>query len=133
MDQHFGFSHYFRIESLARPVPSTYKPDKGVDRYVHLVAFNDPKDHEETIRNYLQTYCRVDPDSDDSRLRGLKSDHFMCANAILTYYLRSAINRIIEVGTTQHADDSDIPTDEPVLKTAGSVIWFVSKEENFRG
>lgn len=129
MDQHSGFSHYYRVESLARAVPSTYKADKGTDRYVHVVAFNDPKVHEATIREYLQTYCRVDPDSADSRMRGLVSDHFMCADAILTYYLRSAINKRIEVERTQHADESDIPTDNPVLKTEASAIWLISKEE----
>jgi hypothetical protein len=91
MDSNAPFNHYHRVESLARPVPSTYKLDKGTDRYVHIVAFNDPKDHEQMIRDYLEDYCKVDPDSSDSILRGLKTDHRMCAHAILTYYLRTEI------------------------------------------
>ena len=130
MDQNSTFNHHYRVESLARPVPSTHKPDKGVDRYIHVVGFNDAKDHEQIIRDYLQFYCRVDPDSPDSNLRGLKTDHRMCAHAILTYYLRSAINRRIEVDEATIHDD--IPVDAPIFKTETSAIWLVSREENVR-
>jgi hypothetical protein len=108
-----------------------YKLDKGTDRYIHIVAFNDPKAHERMIRDYLEVYCKVDPDSSDSILRGLKTDHRMCAHAILTYYLRTAINRRIEIEQAPPIYD-DIPAGEPIFKTDTSAIWLVSKEENVR-
>jgi hypothetical protein len=131
MDRNSTFNHYHRVESLARPVPSTYKLDKGTDRYVHIVAFNVPKDHERMIRDYLEVYCKVDPDSSDSTLRGLKTDHHMCAHAIPTYYLRSAINRRVEIERALSIYD-DIPAGEPIFKTDTSAIWLVSREENVR-
>jgi hypothetical protein len=134
MNSRSNFNYHYRVESLAKPVPSIYRPDKSVDRYVHIVAFNDPKDHEEKTRDYLRYYCRVDPDSDDSRLRGLSRDHFLCANAILTYYLRSAINRRIEVDTpSQPVSESELPNTEPVFQTETSAIWLVSREEDIHG
>ena len=33
MDRNYTFSHYYRVECLARPVPSTYKLEKGTDEY----------------------------------------------------------------------------------------------------
>lgn len=131
MDRNSTFNHYHRVESLARPIPSTHKRDKGTDRYVHIVAFNDAKDHEQIIRDYLQFYCHVDPDSRDSKVRGLTTDHHMCAHAILTYYLRSEINRRIEIERAPPVYD-DIPTGEPILRTDTSAIWFVSRDENVR-
>jgi hypothetical protein len=131
MARNFTFSHYHRVESLARAVPSTYKAEKGTDRYVHMVAFNDPKDHERMIQDYLEAYCKVDPNSSDSILRGLKTDPHMCAQAILTYYLRSAINRRIEIDQAPPIYD-DIPAGEPIFQTDTSAIWLVSKEENVR-
>jgi hypothetical protein len=131
MDRNSTFNQYYRVESLARAVPSTYKLDKGTDRYVHIVAFNDPKDHQQMIRDYLEDYCKVDPDSSDSILRGLKTDHRMCAHAILTYYLRTEINRRIQVERATPIHD-DIPADEPIFKTDMSAIWLISREENVR-
>jgi hypothetical protein len=128
MDQ--DFYHYYRVESLARTVPSMHKPDKGTDRYVHIVAFNDAEDHELTIRNYLQYHCRVDPDSHDSNVRGLKTDHYICADAILTHYLGAKTNRIIEIAMTPTPIYDDNPTGEPIFKNDTSAIWLVSREEN---
>lgn len=133
MEMDPGFKYYYRVESLAKPVPSSYRTTEGADRYVHIVAFNDPKDHEEMIRDYLRYYCRVDPDSDDSRWRGLVRDHFLCANAILTYYLRSAVNRRVEVDKpSEPVDESEIPNAEPVFQAKASAIWLVAREENVR-
>jgi hypothetical protein len=123
------FNYYYRVESLASQVPSDYRPSEGVDRYVHIVAFNDPKNHEETTRDYLSVYCRVDPDSDDSRQRGLVGEHFLCASAILTYYLRSAINRRIEIRSSSQPV-YEVPDTEPVYLTDTSAIWLISREED---
>lgn len=130
MEQNSTFHYYYRVESVARPIPSSYKRDKGTDRYIHIVAFNDPKDHEQMIRNYLQYQCRVDPDDADSRLRGLNTEHHICADAILTHYLGAKLNRIIDADRTTPADDS--PAGAPIFKTDTSAIWLVSREENVR-
>ena len=128
------FNYYYRVVSLASKVPSTYRPDKGVDRYVHIVAFNDTKDHEQAIRDYLQVYCRVDPDSDDSKRRGLLREHFLCASAILTYYLRSAINRRIEIEeASEPVYEPELPESDPVYRTNTNAVWLVSREENILG
>ena len=131
MDQNSMFDHHYRVESLARPVPSRHKRDKGTDRYVHIVAFNDPEDHEQAIRKYLQHVCRVDPDSRDSQLRGLTTDHLICADTILTFYLGGKLNRIIDPERTTPVYD-DIPVGEPIFKTETSAIWLISREENVR-
>ena len=134
MGQGIDFNYYYRVESLASKVPSSYRPDKSVDRYVHIVAFNDPKDHEEAVREYLQFYCRVDPDSEDSRQRGLVREHFLCASAILTYYLRSEVNRRIEVKQApQLVYEPELPEVGPVYRTDASAIWLVSRDENIDG
>jgi hypothetical protein len=130
MEQNPTFHYYYRVESLARPIPSRCKRDKGTDRYIHIVAFNDPKDHEQMIRNYLKYHCRVDPDDPDSQLRGLNTDNHICADAILTYYLGAKINRIIHADRTVPADD--IPAGAPIFNTDTSAIWLVSREENVR-
>src|SRR6266545_1949511 len=125
VDQDYGFKYHYRVESLASAVPSEYKVDKGTDKYIHVVGFNDPKDHEAMTRNYLQFHLRHDPDSDDSRQRHLSTEPFLCANAILTYYLRSAINRMINIeATSEPVYDSDIPAGEPIFKTDMSAIWL---------
>lgn len=81
-------------------------------------------------REYLQTYLRVDPDSDDSKQRRVTTMLHLCANAILTYYLRSAIHRKIKIeGRSEPIYDSDVPTGEPIFKTDTSAIWLVSKDE----
>ena|SRR5438270_4673688 len=128
------FNYYYRVESLASEVPSSYgRPEKRIDRYVHIVGFNDVKDHESMLRDYLQIYCRVDPDGDDSKQRRLTSEPFLCADAILTYYLRSAVNRRIEIERTSgDVDDSDVPTNDPIWNDATSAIWLVSRKENVR-
>ena len=124
--------HYYRVESLARTVPSRHKPDKGTDRYVHIIAFNDAEDHELTIRNYLQYHCRVDPDSHDSNVRGLKTDHYICADAILTYYLGAKTNRIIEIEMTPTPIYDDIPAGEPIFKNDTSAIFSFKRGKRSR-
>jgi hypothetical protein len=128
------FNYYYRVESLATDVPSSYgQSAKRIDRYVHIVGFNDVKAHESILRDYLQVYCRVDPDSDDSKQRHLTSEPFLCASAILTYYLRSAVNRRIEIErSSDDLDDSALPTNNPIWSDAASAIWLVSREENIR-
>lgn len=128
------FNYYYRVESLASEVSSSRRPAAGVDWYVHVVAFNDTRDHEEMVREYLSVYCRVDPDSEDSRQRGLMREHFLCAGAILTYYLRSAVNRRVEVKhSSQPVYEPDLPQTAPVYLSDVSAIWLVSREENIPG
>src|SRR6185312_5376351 len=119
VDQDSGFRYYYRVESLATSVPSSYGNKKEkTDKYVHVVGFNDPKDDEAKTREYLQVYLRVDPDSDDSKQRRLSIQPFLCANAILTYYLRSKVNRKIRIdGRSEPIYDSDVPTGEPIFKS----------------
>jgi hypothetical protein len=131
-EQHVSdFMYHYRLESLATSIPSSYGDEKEVtDKYVHVVGFNDPKDHESITREYLQTYLRVDPDSDDSKQRRVSTMPHLCADAILTYYLRSAIHRKIEIeGRSEPIYDADVPTGEPIFKTDTSAIWLASKDE----
>jgi hypothetical protein len=125
------FNYHYRVKSLATSIPSSYGDEEEVtDKYVHVVGFNDPKDHESLTREYLQTYLRIDPDSDDSKQRRVSTMADLCANAILTYYLRSAIHRKIEIeGSSEPIYDSDVPTGEPIFKTDASAIWLASKDE----
>lgn len=125
------FNYHYRVKSLASSIPSSYGHEKEVtDKYVHVVGFNDPKDHEAMTREYLQYYLRVDPDSDDSKQRRVSTMPHLCANAILTYYLRSAIHRKIKIdGRSEPIYDSDIPTAEPIFKSETSAIWLVLKDE----
>ena len=125
------FNYYYRVESLASEVPSSHgRPDKHIERYIHIIGFNDVEDHESTVRDYLQIYCRVDPDGDDSKQRDLTSEPFLCADAILTYYLRSALNRRIEIGrTSADVGASNLPTNDPIWNDSTCAIWLVSRNE----
>src|SRR3989442_12644455 len=124
------FNYHYRVSSLASSIPSSYGDEREMtDKYVHVVGFNDPKDHEAMTRDYLQVYLRVDPDSEDSKQRHVSTMLHLCANAILTYYLRTAIHRKIKIeGSSEPVYDSDIPEGKPTFKTDTSAIWMVSKE-----
>jgi hypothetical protein len=128
-------NYYYRVKSLASSIPSSYGDEKELtDKYVHVVGFNDPKDHEAITREYLQVYLSVDPDSDDSKQRRVTTMLHLCANAILTYYLRTEIHRKIKIdGRSEPIYDSDIPEGEPTFKTDTSAIWMLSKDDPFHG
>lgn len=125
------FNYHYRVKSLATSIPSSYGHETEVtDKYVHVVGFNDPKDHEAMTRDCLQYYLRVDPDSDDSKQRRVTTMLHLCANAVLIDYLRTKIHCKIKFnGRSEPIYDSDIPVGEPIFKTDTSGIWLVSKNE----
>lgn len=125
------FNYYYCVKCLAISIPSSYGDEREVtNKYVHVVGFNDPKDHEAMTREYLQVYLRVDPDSEDSKQRRVSTKPRLCANAILTYYLRDKVNRRIRIdGNSEPIYDSDVPKGEPIFKTDTSAIWMISKDE----
>ena len=124
------FNYHYRVRSLATSIPSSYGGKREVtDKYVHVVGFNDPKDHEAMTREFLQVYLRVDPASEDSKHRRVSTMPHLCANALLTYYLRTSIHRKIKInGRSEPIYDSDIPESEPTFKTEISAIWMLSRE-----
>ena len=114
----------FRVHAIATSEPNRASTEREVENYDVVVCFNSAKDHESVTKEYLKYYLRVDPDSHDSKLRGLSTKDNICAEALATYFLRDITRKCIDAECMYDSYVKDLPLKEPTVMTDTYAIWY---------
>lgn len=121
----------FRIHAIATREPHCYFTEREVENYDVIVCFNSAKDNEDVTTEYLRCYLGVDPDSYDSKLRGLTTDRNICAEALTTYFLRDITRKCIDVKCMYDNYVKDLPVRQPDIMTDKYAIWYELIDRKF--
>lgn len=121
----------FRVHVVATREPHHAYTEREVETYDVVVCFNSAKDHEEVTKEYLRYYLRVNPDSYDSKLRGLSTDSNICAEALATYFLRDICRKHIEAECKLDIYVKNLPERVPDAMTDTYAIWYELIDRKF--
>ncbi len=116
----------FKVEAEALSAPSDPLEKVDPEKYLCFLALEDPRKYENLIREYIKVVTFRELES-----HGVYRDPYICAEVLVTYYLKTKTSRRIEIPRLPGLlSNEELPDREPDYETKGLSIWVEAGSKN---